>query len=49
MSANLFPCHYSCGESAGDIDSRALDHSLRLPVLALFGSAIHWLVIAGLF
>jgi len=58
MSANLFPMHYSeevgiadgaCSETTvGTLDSRALDDSLRVPVLSLFGNALHWLIISSL-
>ena len=58
MSANLFPMHYSeevgiadgaCSETTpGTLDSRALDDSLRVPVLSLFGNALHWLIISAL-
>lgn len=49
MSANLFPMHY-CAEAQAEagIKSRAIDESLRLPVLALFGNAVHWLLISAL-
>ena len=29
-------------------DLRAIDASVRLPVLVLFGNAVHWLVVASL-
>lgn len=50
MSANLFPMH-SCEEAQCADDahkSRTLDDSLRIPVLALFGNAVHWLIISAL-
>ena len=58
MSTNLFPVHYSeethlvhdgvdCATTRGGIDSPAMDDSLRIPVLALFGNAVHWLVVAA--
>lgn len=53
MSMNLFPMHYSeetriaDGALPGSVDSRAIDESLRLPVLALFGNAVHWLLVAA--
>ncbi len=55
MSTNLFPMHYSeevgadcAGATSAVIDSKAIDDSLRLPVLALFGNAVHWLIISAL-
>lgn len=59
MSANLFPVHHSedaqkieggtgCVTQGGGIDSLEIDDSLRIPVLALFGNAVHWLIVAAL-
>jgi cytochrome c oxidase cbb3-type subunit 1 len=36
------------GPLPGSLDSRAIDASLRLPVLALFGNAVHWLIVSAL-
>jgi len=47
MSAHLFPMHHSEAAS-GAVDSRVIDDSMRLPVLILFGSALHWLIAAAL-
>jgi cytochrome c oxidase cbb3-type subunit 1 len=53
MSTNLFPMHYSedaqiaDGALPGSVDSRSIDDSLRIPVVALFGNAIHWLIAAA--
>jgi hypothetical protein len=44
MSENLYPAHHA-GEHAL---SRAIDSSVRLPVIILFGNAVHWLVVAAL-
>ena len=43
MSDTIFPHHGQQGESV-----RAIDASVRLPVLLLFGNAVHWLVVATL-
>lgn len=41
MSANILPHHHEQGEPV-----RAIDASVRLPVLMLFGNAVHWFVVA---
>ncbi|MEI6375685.1 MAG: cbb3-type cytochrome c oxidase subunit I [bacterium] len=49
MSENTFPHHHEDVTHDGHVtvDSRAIDASVRLPVLVLFGNAIHWLVVAA--
>ena len=47
MSSQLFPMHHSEAAS-GALDSRVIDDSMRLPVMILFGNAVHWLVVAAL-
>lgn len=45
MSENLFPHHQE--ETGGStVDLHAIDASVRLPVIVLFGNAVHWLVVA---
>jgi cytochrome c oxidase cbb3-type subunit 1 len=49
MSENIFPHHDSSHDSTSNlvvVDSRVIDASVRLPVLVLFGNAIHWLIVA---
>jgi len=40
--------HIPCDDDHDTSESRAVDSSLRLPVLLLFGNAVHWLIIATL-
>ncbi|MFZ0434582.1 MAG: cbb3-type cytochrome c oxidase subunit I [Chthoniobacterales bacterium] len=47
MSENIFP-HHHAEEDRGTAATRAVDASVRLPVLVLFGNAVHWLVVASL-
>ena len=47
MSAHLLPMHHSEAGS-GAVDSRIIDDSMRLPVIILFGNAVHWLIAAAL-
>jgi cytochrome c oxidase cbb3-type subunit 1 len=47
MSENLYPPHHSDDAGAHAL-SRAIDTSVRLPVIILFGNAVHWLVVAAL-
>ncbi len=41
MSASILPHRHEQGET-----TRAIDASVRLPVLMLFGNAVHWFVVA---
>lgn len=47
MSSNIFPYHHAETDRGG-AETRAVDASVRLPVLVLFGNAVHWLVVASL-
>jgi len=49
MNATIDTTHYSRTSflDHGD-DTRSIDESVRLPVLALFGNAIHWFMVAVL-
>lgn len=47
MSANIFPYHHAETDRGGD-ETRAVDASVRLPVLVLFGNAVHWFIVASL-
>ena len=40
--------HSPCESAPDASENRAVDVSLRLPLLLLFGNAVHWLVIATL-
>lgn len=40
--------HLHAGEGHDPVDSKAIDVSVRLPVIILFGNSIHWLVVASL-
>ena len=46
MSHHTLPHQLAPGHEP--VDSKAIDASIRLPVMILFGNAIHWLVIACL-
>ena len=47
MSENLYPPNHA--DDAGmHALSRSIDSSVRLPVIILFGNAVHWLVVAAL-
>jgi cytochrome c oxidase cbb3-type subunit 1 len=49
MSATIDSLHHSRTSLHDDgADTFSIDESVRLPVLALFGNAIHWLVVAVL-
>jgi cytochrome c oxidase cbb3-type subunit 1 len=47
MSENLYPPHHAENAEAQSL-SRTIDDSIRLPVIILFGNAVHWLVVASL-
>jgi cytochrome c oxidase cbb3-type subunit 1 len=47
MSDNIFAYHHAETDRGG-AETRAVDASVRLPVLVLFGNAVHWLVVASL-
>jgi len=47
MSENLYPSHHADDAEACGL-SHAIDSSVRLPVIILFGNALHWLVVASL-
>jgi len=51
MSKNLFYNHAVDGSSPHELleaaDQPSIDSTLRLPVIILFGNAIHWLVVAS--
>lgn len=47
MSSNIFPYHHAESDRGG-AETKAVDASVRLPVLVLFGNAVHWLVVASL-
>ena len=47
MSDNIFAYHHAETDRDGS-ETRAVDASVRLPVLVLFGNAVHWLVVASL-
>lgn len=47
MSENTFPYHQADADRIG-AGTKAVDASVRLPVLVLFGNAVHWLVVASL-
>ena len=47
MSVNIFAYHHAETDRGG-AETRAVDASVRLPVLVLFGNAVHWLVVASL-
>ena len=47
MSHHTLPHHHA--ESGHEpLDTKAIDASVKLPVIILFGNAIHWLVVASL-
>lgn len=47
MSDNIFAYHHAETDHGG-AETRAVDASVRLPVLVLLGNAVHWLVVASL-
>ena len=48
MSLDTLPHHRTDPGHTPVVDSRSINASVRLPVIILFGNAIHWLVIASL-